>query len=309
VPSSSPAQTWRYPSRTECRICHTQVGGYALSFNTRQLNREQLFGAQTLNQISALSSAGYFSSPVGSVNNFPAFAAAGDTAASREWRVRSYLAVNCIQCHQPGGASTGTWDARATTPTDLANLINGALVNDGGDPANRWCIAGDTGHSMILKRLAGNGVPRMPQLGSNERDLAAEQLIADWITLDLPARKSFSEWQFANFPAGGESSVPTADPDADGQPNSMEFLLGENPLLANAPFLPLATSAGGGFSLSFTHPANRSAIVETTTDFSTWTLWNVPGNTRFFPSSTQVRTLNGPFDSAGRFFRLRLSEP
>lgn len=309
VPASNPAQFWRYPSRTECRTCHTQIGGYALSFNTRQLNREQLFGAQTLNQISALSGAGYFASPVNGVNNLPAFAAASDTTASREWRVRSYLAVNCIQCHQPGGASTGAWDARATTPTALANLINGPLVNDGGDPANRWCIAGDAAHSMILKRLSGTGIPRMPQLGSNERDLAAEQLIADWITLDLPSRRTFAQWQTTNFPGGGANSLPDADPDADGQINRLEFLLGDNPLITNPPYLPQSSATGAMFSLTFTHPPNRSALVETTTDFSTWTLWNVPGNTPFFPSSTQTRTLYGPFDATGRFFRLRLTEP
>ncbi len=60
VGSSPATQTWRFPSRTECRICHTAVGGFALSFNTRQLNRTHTYGAQTLNQIGALSGAGYF---------------------------------------------------------------------------------------------------------------------------------------------------------------------------------------------------------------------------------------------------------
>jgi hypothetical protein len=32
-------QTWHIPSRAECLACHTPAAGYALSFNTRQLNR------------------------------------------------------------------------------------------------------------------------------------------------------------------------------------------------------------------------------------------------------------------------------
>jgi hypothetical protein len=52
------SQTWRYPSRAECRICHTQVAGFALGFNTRQLNRTNVYGAQTQNQIAALSGRG-----------------------------------------------------------------------------------------------------------------------------------------------------------------------------------------------------------------------------------------------------------
>ena len=303
-------QTWRFPSRTECRICHTAVGGFALSFNTRQMNKAHLFGAQTLNQISALSGAGYFTTPVTGVNTLPAFAAGDDTNASLEWRVRSYLAVNCVQCHQPGGASTGNWDARATTPTDLANLIGGLLVNNGGDPDNRWCIAGDTAHSMILKRLAGTGVQRMPPLGTNERDLAAETLITNWINTALPSRQSFAQWQTTHF---GSTILPAAqsaaNPDGDGQNNDLEWQLSENPNTTNPPYLPLASAAGATFSLTFGHPANRSVLIETSTDFQGWSLWNVPGNAPLFPATTQQRVLTGPLDVPARFFRLRLSTP
>lgn len=75
--------------------------------------------------------------------------------------------MNCAQCHQPNGAAPGNWDARSTTPTDAAQIINGILVNDIGDPANRWCIPGDTSHSVVLSRLSGIGAPRMPPLATN----------------------------------------------------------------------------------------------------------------------------------------------
>ena len=310
VGGSPATQTWRFPSRTECRICHTAVGGHALSFHTRQMNRPQLFGAQTLNQLSALSGAGYFTAPVTGVNSLPAFAAGDDATASLEWRVRSYLAVNCVQCHQPGGATVGNWDARATMPTDAANLIGGLLVNDGGDPANRWCLAGNTPQSMILKRLAGTGVPRMPPLGTNERDLAAETLLTNWINTALPSRKTFAQWQTTHF---GSTSLPaaqpTANPDGDGQRNDLEFLLGESPLLNNPPYLPLPSAAGATFSLTFEHPANRSVLIETTTDLQSWSLWNVPGNAPIFPATTQTRVLTAPLDVPNRYFRLRLATP
>ncbi len=311
IPSSSPVQTWRYPSRTECRICHTTVGGHALSFNTRQMNRTQLFGAQTLNQLSALSGVGYFTTPVMDVNSLSAYAPADDTNSSLEWRVRSYLAVNCAQCHQPGGASIGNWDARATTPTDSANLINGLLVNDGGDPNNRWCVAGDSGHSMILQRLSGTGVQRMPPLGTNERDLANETLLTDWINSALPSRKNFTQWQITHF---GSTSIPeaqaAANPDGDEQRNDLEFLLDENPLAFDPSYLPISSPAGAAFSLTFNHPANRSVLIEITTDLQTWSQWNVPGNTPYFPATTQPRTLTGPLATPNSyFFRMRLSTP
>jgi hypothetical protein len=218
--------------------------------------------------------------------------------------------VNCVQCHQPGGASVGNWDARATTPTDTAQLISGLLVNDGGDPTNRWCVPGDTTRSMILKRLAGNGVSRMPPLGTNERDLAAETLITNWINSALPARKTFAQWQVTHF---GSTALPnaqsTANPDGDDQRNDLEFLLDENPLANDPPYLPLTSAPGATFSVTFDHPANRSAVVETSTDLQSWSLWDVPGNTPLFPATMQTRVLSGPRDVPNRFFRLRLSTP
>lgn len=312
IPASSPAQTWRFPSRTECRVCHTDVGGAALSFNTRQLNRSHPYGAQTPNQIDALNGAGYFTpgTAPATTNTLPAFAPADDATTSLEWRVRSYLAVNCVQCHQPGGASLGNWDARATIPTDSANLINGLLVNNGDDPANRWCVPGDTAHSMVLKRLSGTGGQRMPPLATLERDLAAEELITNWINSALPSRETFAQWQMTHFNSTSDPDAqPSANPDGDGQKNDLEFLLGENPLVNDPPYAPLGSAEETLFSLTFIHPANRSALIETSTDFQGWSLWNAPGNSPRFPSTTEQRTVIGPMDVPKRFFRLRLSTP
>ncbi len=50
-------QVWTFPSRNNCLVCHTEKGGGALTFNTRQMNRAFPDGAT--NQISALAQAGY----------------------------------------------------------------------------------------------------------------------------------------------------------------------------------------------------------------------------------------------------------
>jgi len=175
-------QTWRFPSRAQCLACHTPQGGHALSFNTRQLNRVHAFPGGAANQITALSDAGYLSAAAPAPATLPRLAAADDTSASIETRVRSYLDANCSNCHRPGGSALGSWDARFKTPLSLARIINGALTDDGGDSANRVIVPGDTAHSRLLHRLAGSqGASRMPPLASNERDLAGEQLITDWI--------------------------------------------------------------------------------------------------------------------------------
>jgi len=181
VAGATHQQTWHYPGRAECLTCHTNLAGVALGFNTRQLNGPGRFGTKTLNQIEALSAAGYFTAPVSDRKDWPALAAADDASAPLEARVRSYLAVNCVQCHQPGAGSVGLWDARPTVTTAQAHLIRGALVNDGGDAANRWAVPGDVAHSMVLKRLRGQGIGRMPPLATNELDPGAAALLTQWI--------------------------------------------------------------------------------------------------------------------------------
>jgi hypothetical protein len=312
IPGSSPAQTWRYPSRSDCKACHTSAGGFALSFNTRQLNRSHVYGAQTQNQIAALSGAGYFSSPVTGIANLPALARADDPTASLEWKVRSHLAVNCSQCHQPGGTALGNWDGRPTTATDAAGMINGLLLNTFGDEANRFIVKGDVSHSMVIKRMQGVGVPRMPPISTNERDLVSEQLLTDWIEDVLPTRQSFAEWQQSNFGStSAPEAQPGADPDFDGEKNSLEFLRGSTPTQPGVPLLStLSTStSGGNFILQFQQPANRSALIETTIDFQTWSLWNVSGNAPSYPPAAINRTLIGPMEGPNRYFRLQLGEP
>jgi uncharacterized repeat protein (TIGR03806 family) len=175
-------QTWHFPSRAECLTCHTPAGGHALSFNTRQLNREQTFAGGTANIISALAQAGYLNpSNPPAPETLPALAAMDAPGATLEHRARSYLDVNCAHCHQPEGSALGAWDARASTPLSLSSLVNGALVNNGGDIANRVLVPGNPPHSRILQRMSIRGPGQMPPIATTERDLAGETLIRNWI--------------------------------------------------------------------------------------------------------------------------------
>ncbi len=188
-------QTWRYPSRSECIQCHTSQGGHALGFNTLQLNREYDYGSGHVNQISALSQVGYFDSSVGDPSSMPALPDTSDSSFSLEERVRSYLQANCVQCHQPGGPSQGNWDASFLVDLDSANLINGELVDNGGDPSNKVIVPGDPAHSMLLQRISIRGAQQMPPLGSNEVDAEGVQLLSDWIAfLGSPPAEAEVSW-------------------------------------------------------------------------------------------------------------------
>ena len=173
-------QVWHYPSQSDCLTCHSPVTGGPLGFNTWQLNGD---GVGTRNQIEAMAKDGYFAAgtQIPAVKTLGAYAKANDTSASVEWRVRSYLAANCVQCHQPGGVVQGLWDARPTTATPAAGLVNGNLVANRGDAAAKVVVPGDAAHSMLLKRIVADGVPRMPPLATNELDPAAQKLLTEWI--------------------------------------------------------------------------------------------------------------------------------
>lgn len=175
-------QIWHYPSRSECLSCHTPVAGYALGFNTHQLNRNFHYGGMVTNQLEAFSYADYFLNPVNGVETMPALAHATNQGANLEHRARSYLAANCVQCHQPGGSGGGYWDARITTPLSDAGIINGLVRDNAADPLNRVIKPGSLPHSMLLTRISSSPPRRMPPLATALFDTQSINLITQWIT-------------------------------------------------------------------------------------------------------------------------------
>jgi glucose/arabinose dehydrogenase len=305
-------QTWEIPSRSACLTCHTEVGGRALSFNTAQLNREGPLGGGG-NQLLRLSEAGYLHETVASVIGLPAHVPAGNDAVSLESRVRSYLEVNCVSCHQPGGAGTSTWDARAFLRLDQTGLLNGLPQNNGGDPENRLVAAGDLAHSVLLQRIrAGNGFTRMPPLATRVLDQEAIDLLTAWITLELPTRKTYAQWQLAEF---GSTEIPEAakefDDDLDGLSNYYEFLTGTPPRVANPPWTISITDDMDSVSIEFGRQPHRGYLVQSSEDLLNWEFWDVPDNRLWFGAAAELERISGPAPAPGsnRFFRLQIIEP
>jgi uncharacterized repeat protein (TIGR03806 family) len=305
-------QTWHFPSWSECQACHSAVGGLGLGFNTAQLNKDFNYSGNVTNQIQALSDAGYFSAPVAGLHTLPALASATNTAASLEYRVRSYLAANCSQCHQPGGAALALWDARFKTPGPQAGIINGPLLNNFGDTNNRVVAPGSLGNSVLFSRVASLDGNHMPPLDTTVLNTQAVQLLSNWITTDLLSYQSYATWQMANFGnTNAPNTQPTADYDNDRALNYLEYLTGTDPTNPNS-FWSINISASGVVSIAYPQVANRGFEVQVNTSLSNpngWTPLDVTGNEPFFSSSNRTATVFDALGASPKYYRVRVFEP
>lgn len=303
-------QVWHYPSRQECLICHTPAGGYALGFNTPQLNDNFDYGSGATNQIAAWNLAGYFNTNVTGIHTLRTLAHPTNAAVSLEYRVRSYLTANCSQCHQPGGSAQGLWDARITTTTATAGIINGTLLNDGGNPNNRVINPGSPANSMLLTRIASPGTLRMPPLDSTVLDSQAIALVRAWITNDLPGYQSFADWQIANF---GFTNAPGADPDADGANNYLEYLTQTDPTNSFDAWKISIALSNGAVQIAFPQIANRGFEVQSKTDLlnnNSWSALDVSGNEPWYSIPNRTAIIDDSLSSlTNKFYRVRVYEP
>lgn len=309
-------QVWHYPSRNECLSCHTAGGGYALGFNSAQLNRAFDYGGTVDNQLRALEHAGYFANPVTDPVTIRMLAAATNTIFSREYRVRSYLAANCAQCHQPGSVAGVSWDARIGTPLSEAGIINGSLHDSGGDGANRVVVPGDSAHSMVLKRI-GNFAPvrHMPPLATSVLNQEAIDLVTQWITMDLAGYETFDQWRTRLFGSNtsGEGA-PDADPDGDGAVNRLEYLLHRDPTNSSDGWRIELERAGAVVNVSYPRVANRGFEVQATDSLEwpvSWRTLNFPGNEPIISSTDDRVSVQDPSPPppGGKYYRVRVFEP
>jgi mono/diheme cytochrome c family protein len=285
-----------------------------LGFNLLQLNRDVDFGAGLTKQIARLARAGYFSSSVSNLNSLRALAHVTNTSASLEWRVRSYLAANCSQCHQPGGLVGGGWNANITNKTASAGIVNGQLNSNCGDPNNRVVVPGDLAHSMMLTRISTRGAGQMPPLATSVLDTNAIALLRAWMTNNLPSFETFSQWQQRLFGAtNAPNAAPDFDADGDLSPNLTEFVAGTNPLDATDLWRVSISGGAGQAVLQIAQPANRAFEVQETASLgalSVWTFLDIPDNRPIYPiTARQVSISQSVTNGLQKFYRVNLSEP
>ena len=256
-------QAWYYPSRQDCRTCHTDKAGGVLGVKTRQMNRDFTFpSGVTDNELRAWNHIDLFGPELSEADlaTYPKLARADDTARSIEDRARSYLDANCAQCHRPGG-TVAFFDARYDTPLPKQELIDGpVLINQGIDGA-RAIAPNDIWRSIILLRVNTLEAMKMPPLAHNHLDGSGMALLRQWIE-SLPGPTVLAPPAIS--PPGGDYSKPVevtlkaGEPGAsirytlDGSVPTTSDLLYEKPIKLAGPTILRAKAFKPGFTRSIT---------------------------------------------------------
>jgi len=180
---SSYNQEWYFPSRSECLVCHTPATGYVLGLRTAQINKTHQFAAIEDNQLRSYNHIGLFHQDIGeNYADFPKFPQIDDSSANLELRARSYLDVNCANCHVTGGAGRTNLDLRYNIPLVSAHMIGipASLENLNIENAMR-IQPGQPDSSILFLRMVRNDEHRMPPLASSIIDTQGSKLIREWI--------------------------------------------------------------------------------------------------------------------------------
>jgi uncharacterized repeat protein (TIGR03806 family) len=194
-------QTWYYPSRQDCRTCHTDKAGGVLGVKTRQINREVSLGdGRVGNLLQEWDRIGLFepSLRAQSQSHLARLAPADDPTRTLEDRARSYLDANCAQCHRPGG-TVAYFDARYDTPLAKQELIDGRVLIDQGIDKARVIAPNDVWRSIALMRVNTIEAMKMPPLAHEALDIKGVALLRAWIE-SLPGPKVLAPPTFSPAP-------------------------------------------------------------------------------------------------------------
>lgn len=202
------AVSHRFAPRSECVLCHNPWAGEGLLYgrqsatpltaNTLQLNVQDDAEGRPIDQLRTFERIGLFLEPLPeSPEALPKLSDPHDESIDLDARARSYLQVNCSQCHRLGaGGSASMFLTADRAMTETGTLDVEPMQGSFGIPDARIIAPGDPFRSILPFRMAKLGAGRMPRVGSTEVDVHGVDLIQRWI---------------AGLSADGQSGPP-ADP-------------------------------------------------------------------------------------------------
>lgn len=174
-------QNWRYPSRTECMVCHSRAANYVLGLSTPQMNRDHDYRGIVDNQLRVLEHLGYIRTGL-HADESERLPDPADESQLVESRARSYLHANCAHCHVPAGGGNAQMDLLYRSSDEKLNVFDVPPLHhtfDIDDP--RLIAPGAPKRSVLLHRIATSDRGRMPQLATSIPDELAVELLTEWI--------------------------------------------------------------------------------------------------------------------------------
>jgi uncharacterized repeat protein (TIGR03806 family) len=190
APGGSRKQTWHFPSRAECILCHTMPAKFLLGVNTIQLNKDHDYGGVIDNQLRTWEHIGLFTKPLPDRPPLlPRLHDYEDPKIDINLRARSYLHANCAHCHMKWGGGNAEFQLLATLELDKLGIVQTPAHHGNFEVANgRVLVPGDPARSLMLARMTRRGLGQMPHIATNLVDEKGVQLIREWID-QLPAAK------------------------------------------------------------------------------------------------------------------------
>jgi uncharacterized repeat protein (TIGR03806 family) len=192
APGGKREQTWHFPSRAECTLCHTMPMHFVLGLNVPQMNRDHDYGGTVDNQLRTLDHIGLFTKPIPNLakkTELPKLPDPRDEKVPLDQRARSYLHANCAHCHMVYGGGNALFKLTFTLPLSATGIVGTPPMHgDFGIAGGKLVVPGDPDRSLLLHRMAKLGHGRMPHVASSVVDENAVKLVREWIR-QLPADK------------------------------------------------------------------------------------------------------------------------
>ena len=190
-------QTWHYPSRSECMVCHSRASNFVLGLSVRQTNltltghdgpqsqleyfrQMGLFHNSDSAKKDEASSQSEFEFPE-AVTNLPSLANPADTTQPLENRVRSYLHSNCANCHVKEGGGNSKIILANDRSLSKTGLIDVTPIHDSfGITDAKLIKPAESAASILLQRMKRRGRGQMPPLATSLVDQQAVEMISKW---------------------------------------------------------------------------------------------------------------------------------
>ncbi|MBI1914455.1 MAG: PQQ-dependent sugar dehydrogenase [Planctomycetes bacterium] len=183
APGGERKQTYHFPSRAECTLCHTMPAKFALGVNTLQMNKDHDYGGVVANQLATLEHLGIFTKPLPKPpEKLPRLYDPDDERVDLDKRARSYLHANCAHCHMKWGGGNAEFQLLATMPLNELGIVGTRAAHGAFEITDARVLSpGHPERSLIAYRMNKLGLGRMPHVASSVVDEKAVQLVRSWI--------------------------------------------------------------------------------------------------------------------------------